>query len=137
MTLTAKWYHNAAKNQLSGKTDWEGDDIKVSLLNDGYSPDPEDHATFDHCRHHEVDGEGYTPQPLEGKRLHVEEAGLLALKADDVTWGPGVTLTARYAIIYKDPDELLGFVDFGSDQSCTSGTFILKWTPSVLRVVIM
>lgn len=51
----------------------------------------------------------------------------------DVTW-PTSTITARAAVIYKhrggasSADELVAYIDFGSNVSTTSGTFTLDIT---------
>ncbi|NIU50077.1 MAG: hypothetical protein GWN74_13570 [Thermoplasmata archaeon] len=53
--------------------------------------------------------------------------GLVTLDAANVSWTSS-TITARYAIIYKDTgtastSPLIGFIDFGQDESTTNGTF--------------
>ena len=43
------------------------------------------------------------------------------------------TITARHAVIYDDAGAtnaqkaLIGYVDFGSDQSSTNGNFTITW----------
>ena len=47
-------------------------------------------------------------------------------------WSGPVTLTARYGIIYKDTGTdstslLIAYLDFGSDQVATAGSFTIDW----------
>jgi hypothetical protein len=55
-----------------------------------------------------------------------------AFDADDSTW-PASTITARYAAIVKvrgghgNFDNLVGYIDFGSNQSSSNGAFTIQW----------
>lgn len=63
---------------------------------------------------------------------------MVVLDGGTVSW-PSSTITARYAVIYKDTgtgstSPLIGFVDFGQDESSSSGTFQITWhTDGILR----
>ncbi len=54
--------------------------------------------------------------------------------AADITWTSS-TITARYAVIVKvrsnglnkELDNLIGYIDFGSNQSSSNGSFTLQW----------
>lgn len=56
------------------------------------------------------------------------------LDAADVTWST-VSFTARYAVIYKSTgtsttSPLIAVVDFGADQTVSSGNFTITWAAS-------
>lgn len=65
-------------------------------------------------------------------------SAVIWLDADDVTWASS-TITARYAVIYKDTgvattSPLIGFVDFGQDESSSNGNFTIQWSANgILR----
>ena len=65
-------------------------------------------------------------------------SAIIVLDADDVVWA-NATITARYAAIYKDTgiattSPLIGWVDFGADQSASGGNFTIQWSPNgILR----
>jgi hypothetical protein len=54
------------------------------------------------------------------------------LDAADSSW-TSATFTARGAVIYKKrggaatADELLCYIDFAADKSCSNGTFTIQW----------
>ncbi len=65
-------------------------------------------------------------------------SAVIWLDAADVTWASS-TITARYAAIYKDTGSaatspLMGWVDFGQDESSSNGNFTIQWSPNgILR----
>ncbi len=58
--------------------------------------------------------------------------------AADLVWASPSTFTTRYAVIFynKSGDTnhtastLIGYIDFGADQSCVAGTFTIAWSAS-------
>ena len=53
------------------------------------------------------------------------------------------TITARYAVVYDDSGAsnaakaLIGYVDFGSDQSSTNGNFTITWdSTGIVRITV-
>ncbi len=67
---------------------------------------------------------------------------VIVLDADDVTWASS-TITARYAVIYNATPAtdatrpLIGYVDFGSDQSSTNGNFTITWdSTGIVRITV-
>ena len=142
MAVTAKWYGNGLGHLADADIDWVADTIKVSLHTSTYTPD-QDADNFHDDATNEVTGTGYT---AGGASLSTKTATYdtgsneLRLDADDVSWGSS-TITARYAVIYKDrggassADELLGYVDFGENVSTTNGTFTITWaSDGVLKI---
>jgi len=64
------------------------------------------------------------------------------LDADDTTWSSS-TITARYAVIYDASPAtnatrpLIGYVDFGSDQSSSNGNFTITWDATgIVRITV-
>jgi len=57
-------------------------------------------------------------------------ANTATFDAADTSWGPGATISGiRHAVIYDatNTNSLIANVDFGSDQSVSSGTFTIVW----------
>lgn len=149
MAVTAKWYGQAALGQFSGtasrRVDWVNDTIKVALVKSAYTPNQDEHDFWDDVSANEVEGTGYTAggKTLAEKAATYDAASnTVRLDAADVSWLEA-TITARYAVIYKDEGEagespVLAYVDFGEDKEVSSGTFKIEWdaTDGVLRAVV-
>lgn len=105
------------------------DTFYVMLVTSAYAPDKGAHTKRSNVSN-EVSGTGYTAGG---------QASALTLTKDttnhredltfaNVNW-PAATITARGAVIYKhrggasSADELVAYVDFGSDITSTGGTF--------------
>jgi hypothetical protein len=121
--------------------DWVTDTIKVALTTSAYTPDQDVHDFFNDVTN-EITGTGYTAggATLGSKSTSYDTASnetrLIAANAQWTT----ATITARYAVIYKDTgtastSPLLGYVDFGGDQSVTAGTLTVQWDATgVLKI---
>lgn len=147
--VQAMWYGLGLRNQVAGTGDvaeWGtgvgGDTIKVALLADTYTPDQDAHDFFDDVSAHEVSGTGYTAGgvALVGKSFSYTGAtNNIVLDADDVTW-PNSTITARYAVVYKDTgtastSPLLGLADFEQNETSSAADFTVSWDAAgILRV---
>jgi hypothetical protein len=129
---------------LNKEVDYDSDTIKVMLVSSSYAPNQDSHAYKSDVTG-EVSGTGYTAggQALTGKTLTYDGANnVIVLDAADTTWANS-TLTARYAVIYDDSGAtdaakvLLGYVDFGSDQSSTNGNFAITWDATgIFRITV-
>jgi hypothetical protein len=143
MAVTGKLYGKAILNAFGGETagesiaiDYLSDTIKVALTTSSYSVDQDTHEFFSDITN-EITGTGYTAggATLANKTLgYTAGTNVIKFDADDTSWAAS-TLTARYAIVYKDTgtgstSPLLGYVDFGADVSTTSGTFQITWNAS-------
>lgn len=127
-------YNNGKKYLLNGSIDCDTDTLKVMLCTSSYTPNI-DTDDFRNDITNEVSSAGYTAggatlgSPAVTADTTDDEA---VFDAADSTWS-GVTLTARYAVIYKarggasSADELLCYIDFGSDKSASAGTFTIQW----------
>lgn len=113
-------------------TNLKTDTIKISLHTSSYTPDIDTHEFFDDVTN-EVTGTGYT---AGGNTLSVttsqdntNDKGVF--DATDTSWTTA-TITARYAVIYKDTgtpstSPLVCYLDFGSDFTSSGGTFLITF----------
>ncbi len=129
--MPSKLYGQFLAKALNKEVDWDSDSIKVGLLSSSYTPNQDTHDYYDDVNTYEVSGTGYTAggQTLGSKTVTYDSANnVIILDAADTTWSSS-TITARYAVIYDDSGAtnaskaLIGYVDFGSDQSSTNGNF--------------
>jgi len=134
-------YNYPKSELLKANIDLVSDTIKVALCTSSYTPDQDTHENFDDITN-EVVGTGYTADgaTLANKAVtkdNTDNEGVF--DADDVVWTTS-TITARYAIIYKDSgtdstSPLLACVDFGTDKVSTAGTFTIQWaTEGILNL---
>jgi len=112
--------------------DLDSDTLKIMLVTSAYTPDFGTHD-FKADVTNEVVGTGYTAggETLTSLSL-TQSAGVITFDAADVTWSSS-TITARGAVIYDDTiasDPLICYIDFGSDQSSSSGDFVLSFNAS-------
>lgn len=143
MAVTAFLYGVPIKNQYDGTAvvDFDTDTIKVALATSSYTPNVDTHDFFNDVTN-EITGTGYTAggATLGSKTVVYDTASdQIRLDAADTTWTTS-TLTARYAIVYKDTgtastSPLLGYVNFGADVSTTAGTFQITWDSTGIVVI--
>lgn len=133
--MASKIYGSLIAKVFNKEVDWDSDSIKVLLVSSAYTPNQDTHDYLDDVVANEVSGAGYTAggQALTSKTVTYDAANnVTVLDAADVTWASS-TITARYAVVYDDSGAtnaqkaLIGYVDFGSDQSSTNGNFTLTW----------
>lgn len=143
--MPSKLYGQFIQQSFNKEIDWDSDTIKVSLLTNTYTPDQDAHNYYDDVSSYEVSGTGYTSAGLTlANKTNTYNAGtnVIVLDADDVTWASS-TITARYAVIYDATPAtnatrpLIGYVDFGSDQSSSNGNFTITWdSTGIVRVTV-
>lgn len=144
--MASKLYGQFLAQALNKEIDWDSDTIKVALLTNSYTPDQDAHNYFDDVAAFEVSGAtGYTAggQTLTNKtNTYSGASNVIILDADDVTWTSS-TITARYAVIYDASPAtnatrpLIGYVDFGSDQSSSNGNFTITWDATgIVRITV-
>ena len=135
MAVTAFQYGSALSKAFDKQIDWDSDVIKVALLTSSYTPSQDGHDYFDDVAGSEVAGAGYTAggATLTGKSIAYDATtNKTKLAAATVQW-PASTITARYAVVYDATpgsaatQPLLGFVDFGTNQSTSNTTFEIVW----------
>jgi len=143
--MPSKLYGNFLKQALNKEIDWDTDTIKVALLSSSYTPNQDTHDYYDDVVGSQVSGTGYTAGgiTLASKTSTYDGSNnVLVLDAADVTWSSS-TITARYAVVYNDTPAsnatkpLIGYVDFGSDQSSTNGNFTITWdSTGIVRITV-
>lgn len=132
-------FNNALWNLVKGNVDFDTDTFKCMLVTSAYTPDKDTHD-FRNDVTNEVVGTGYS---AGGTAATVTVPAIdTANDRIDVTLGavswPASTITARGAVYYKSrggassADEIIAYIDFGSDIASTAGTFSLS--ASTLRL---
>lgn len=128
-------YNRFKSGLLAGDYDLDtaGNTIKVALVTATYTPNIDTHEDFADITN-EVTGTGYTAggATLGSQAVTkdtTDDEGVF--DAADVTWASS-TITARGAVIYKSTGVastslLIAYLDFGSDQSSSSGDFKIVW----------
>lgn len=142
--MASKLYGNFLKLALNKEVDWDTDTIKVALLSNSYTPDQDTHDYFNDVSSFEVSGTGYTAggNTLASKTITYDSgSNVITLDAADTTWSSS-TITARYAVVYASTgtassSALIGYVDFGSDQSSSNGNFTITWDATgIVRITV-
>lgn len=143
--MASKLYGQFLGQALNKEVDWDTDTIKVALLSNAYTPDQDGHNYFDDVSTFEVTGTGYTQSGITlTNKTNTYNSGTntVVLDADDVTWSSS-TITARYAVVYNASPAtnatrpLIGYVDFGSDQSSSNGNFTITWDATgIVRITV-
>jgi hypothetical protein len=142
--MPSKLYGNFLLKALNKEVDFDTDTIKVALLSSSYTPDQDAHDYLNDVSTYEVSGTGYTAggNTLASKTATYDSANnVIVLDAADTTWASS-TITARYAVIYdatgtSSTSALIGYVDFGSDQSSTNGNFTITWdSTGIVRITV-
>jgi hypothetical protein len=143
--MASKLYGQFLSQALNKEIDWDTDTIKVALLTNSYTPDQDAHNYLDDVIANEVTGTGYTAggNTLANKtNSYNSSTNVITLDADDTTWSSS-TITARYAVIYDASPStnatkpLIGYVDFGSDQSSSNGNFTITWDATgIVRITV-
>ncbi len=127
-------YNSFKRDSANSSIDLDTDTLKIMLVTSTYAPDQDAHTKRSDVTN-EVVGTGYTAggATLANKTVVVDNTNNWAkFDADDASWAAS-TITARGAVIYKSrggassADELVCYLDFGSDISSTAGTFTVTF----------
>lgn len=126
-------YNSCIDDTAKGSIDFDTDTFKMMLVTSSYTP-AKTHAKRSDVTN-EVSGTGYT---AGGNAAAATVTKDNVNNRVDITFAitswTSSTITARAGVIYKSrggassADELVGYVDFGSDISSTSGTFSVTIT---------
>ena len=123
-------YNSFLRDIQNGSIDLDTDTIKLMLVTSAYTPNIDTHTKRSDVTN-EVVGVGYTAGgvTLAGKTVtqnNTDNTGVF--DADNITISTS-TITARAGVLYKSrggassADELIGYLDFGSDIISTAGDF--------------
>lgn len=143
--MASKMYGQFLAKALNKEVDFDSDTIKVALVSSAYTPNQDTHDYWDDVVANEVAGSGYTAggQALASKTVTYDSANnVIILDAADPVWSNS-TVTARYAVVYDDSGAtnaqkvLVGYIDFGSDQSSTNGNFTVTFDATgIIRITV-
>lgn len=112
-----------------------GSDIRVALLDDGYTPDLDVHANWTDVSDHEIPDttDGYSsPGQLLDNKTFSRSGDTVTFDADNTVWEDS-TITAYYAVVYDDTaaddvdKKLICLVDFEGEESSEDGDFTIDW----------
>lgn len=122
-------YNSCLDDLVKGQINFNSDTFKAMLVTSTYAPDKDAHTKRSNVTN-EVTGTGYT---AGGNAATASITKDLTNDREDISFTitswTSATITARAAVIYKarggasTADELVGYVDFGSDVTSTNGTF--------------
>jgi len=126
-------YNSFKKQLLNAGINFGTSSVKIMLVTSTYTPDQDTHDFKDDVTN-EVSGTGYTTGGAtlaNGTVTQDNTDDEAVYDADDVTWGTS-SLTARGAVLYQDTgvgstSPLIAYLDFGSDQTSSSGNFTIQW----------
>ena len=126
---TAQAYGHAGYHAMLGGWSWTGTAITCGLYSSAYTPDPDNHEWVSDLTG-EAAGGGYSRKTLTTKTLTYDAGSNSAIAScDQVSW-TGLTATFRYVFFCADfflptVSPLLFYIDYGSDQVVTAGTWNL------------
>lgn len=114
--------------------DWDADDIRTALATSAASPNKDTHDFWNDLSANEVSGTGYTAWGFDhsaGSASLDASTDEVRLDLNDASWTSS-SFTARYAIVLKytgttSTSPMAGYVDFGGDETVSSGTFSITW----------
>jgi hypothetical protein len=136
-----KYKQGIFDNTTNLRVDLDTDTVKVALVTSSYAPNQDTHDFFDDVTN-EVSGTGYTAggATLASPTVTLDTTNdRVDFDAADTSWTTS-TITARAAVIYKSTgtastSPLIAYIDFGSDQISSAGTFLIQWNASgILRI---
>jgi hypothetical protein len=126
-------YNSAIDDIVRGVIDCDADTFYLMLVTSAYTPNKDTHMKRSDVTN-EVTGTGYTSG---GKATAATVTKDTANDREDITFAsttwPAATITARAGVIYKrrggvaSADELVAYVDFGSDIVSTLGDFAVNF----------
>jgi hypothetical protein len=126
-------YDSFTDDTVRGAIDWDSDSFKIMLVTSSYSPNKGTHTKRSDVTN-EVTGTGYTAGGKAVTATTAKDASghKETMTFTDLNWTTA-TITARGAVIYKSrgglssADELVCYLDFGSDVVSTAGTFAVAF----------
>lgn len=130
-------YNSFIDDLARGAIDADGDTFFVMLVTSSYTPNKDTHTKRSDVTN-EVVGAGYTSAGKVSAATVTKDTGndRVTIAFASVNW-PTSTITARGAVIYKSrggassADELVAYVDFGSDVSSTADTFTVTFSSPI------
>lgn len=130
-------YNSFLDDVVKGSIDCDTDSFKAMLVTATYSPNKDTHTKRSDVTN-EVTGTGYTAGGAAVTCTVAKDTtnDRETLTFSNPSWA-SATITARAAVIYKtrggasSADELVAYVDFGSDIASTGGTFAVTFSSAL------
>ena len=137
--------YGTAQKHLDADVDWVSDTIKCTLHTSTYSPNQSTHEFASSLTNELSTANGYTVGGATLGTKSVNVSGLVTqYRAAATTWTASGSLTARYAVVWKDTGSaatspLLAYVLLDSapaDVTATNAAFTITWdaTDGVFKV---
>ena len=126
----ASLIYNSAPDEIArGDIDFDTNTFKAMLVASSYTPNKDTHDFRDDVTN-EVSGTGYTAGGVASAVTVTKDTAndKVTIQFGAVSWASS-TITARGCVYYKSrggassADELVAYVDFGSDVSSAGATF--------------
>ena len=145
MAVSASLYGLMFLAAFNKEIDWADDSFKVMLTTSSYTP-AQTHDYKNDVTNEVANGNGYTTGGLAiDLTLPTYNSGtkVLTFGGPATSQWTNATFTARYAVIYDDTPAtdatkpLIGYVDFGADQSPSAGTLTITWSSSTIATVTL
>jgi hypothetical protein len=135
MAVTAHFYDNYWTSLANKEINLTADTLKLMLTTSTYAPNRGTHRYKSDITN-EVAGTGYTATGNTiGSMGSNIATNVYSITGANASW-PAATFTARYAVLYDATPAtdatrpLVGYVDFGADQSPSNGTLSVTWNAS-------
>lgn len=131
-------FNSCLDDVARGNIDFDTDSFKCMLVTSGYVPNKDTHTKRSDVTN-EVSGTGYSAGGTAATVMVTKDTAndRIDISLGAVSWATA-TITARGALYYKSrggaasADELVAYIDFGSDVISTNGTWALG--ASTLRI---
>jgi hypothetical protein len=138
MAYTCKLFGQAPLNMAKGLFDWDTNAIKCALYttNTITQATDDNYTNFTAANTEVASGSGYTTGGATlATKTNTSSGNVTSLGAANTAW-TSATFTARTAVVYDSvTGKLLGYVDFGANQSVVIGTFTIAWSGGIVATI--
>lgn len=134
IAISAHFYNKFFTNLAQGHVNLTTDTIKLALCTSSYTPTQATDQYWSTPQANEITGTGYTAGGATVGSIAITDSGW-DFSGANVSW-TGASFTARYAVLYDATpgsaasDILIGYIDFGANETVSSGTFSVDWSSS-------
>jgi hypothetical protein len=139
VATTAQWFAQSGGNLIARL--WVPQQMGIILMRPSYIPNIDTQLRYSDVSANELaNSGGYTTGGKEIQNRSISynaSADEYDMLGDDVVWGPGVTFTTRWGIVYEmaTADKFLWeLLDFGQDYAVSNGYFAVDFLSGVLAV---
>ena len=142
--MVHQWMFASAESILGNI--WVADSMKIALMKPTYVPNPDTQKFWADVSAQELAaGAGYTAGGITlatKSQAYNAATDRTDLKAADVSWGPGATFDAAFAVIYDAQSgvaatmPLWSLVDFQGTKSVAAGVFTISWAVAGVLYIV-